>query len=243
MDWSNYLPNGEVQVSKNDTDACVSYATTHAIEAQIYQQTGIKLDLSERFLAKMSGTTPFGNYVAKVFETIMLYGMVTDNDWNEPVVFDWQEYYADIPPDIIAKGKDFLSMWDIQVRYNIPESEVEQALEVAPVISIITAANPIHAVMRFAKDKYFDSYQPYVKEITSVHSNYQIIITPKAKDMLTYQFDDNPTVYILTDDATLVGVVDPEALAKTLKGRPEKRVIIPASQRNQFTIADSAVNK
>lgn len=64
---------------------------------------------------------------------------------------------------------------------------------------------------------------------------------PQGDPMLVYKFDNSPTEYILTDDATLIGVTA-AGLTKTLKGRPQKLVVLPASQKANFVIADSAVN-
>lgn len=59
--------------------------------------------------------------------------------------------------------------------------------------------------------------------------------------MLTYKFSDNPTEYILTDDATLVGVTA-AGLAKVLAGRPEKLVVLAPSERAKYTVVSAVVN-
>src|SRR5258708_36742261 len=111
-------PVGEHQYSPAiDTMACVSYSATHCIESQILFLKGEVANLSERFLAKMSGTTHQGNYQQKVVEAILKYGMVTDKDWPQPQQFTWDEYYADIPQSVIDKGQEFLKKWNVSYKW------------------------------------------------------------------------------------------------------------------------------
>src|ERR1700737_3679960 len=115
-----------------DTDACVSYSLVHIIESQIKFLTGLDIEFSERFLAKMSGTTLNGNKLVTVLDALKKYGLVLDKDWPEPEVFTWSEYYAPIPQDVIDKGQEFLKQWNIQDLVNIPQSEIPFALKEAP---------------------------------------------------------------------------------------------------------------
>lgn len=70
----------------------------------------------------------------------------------------------------------------------------------------------------------------------------KLVTINQGDPMLIYKFDDSGTQYVLTDDATLIGIASGTALTKTLKGRPQKLVVMPASQRSNFVIADSAIN-
>src|ERR1051325_9571425 len=96
-------PHGENQYSNlTDTMACVSYSAVHCIESQELFLTGQVTEYSERFLAKMSGTTHQGNYQQTVLQAIQQYGMVEDKDWPSEIPnFTWDEYYKEIPPEII----------------------------------------------------------------------------------------------------------------------------------------------
>src|ERR1700739_4068827 len=74
--WSKWLPFGEEQYSKSpfsDSMACVSYSLKHCIETQEYFLTGKQIRYSARWLAKISGTTPAGNYLATVAQTVQDY--------------------------------------------------------------------------------------------------------------------------------------------------------------------------
>lgn len=63
----------------------------------------------------------------------------------------------------------------------------------------------------------------------------------KSNLMLVYKFDDNPTVYILADDATLVGATA-QGLSKVLGDRPQKLITLPASQRSNFVVSTGVIN-
>lgn len=174
-------PPAEIQYSTNrvtDSMGCVSYSATHCIESQEIALTGSTVGYSERFLAKMSGTTREGNYVQTVFDTIQKYGMVPDSLWPEPANFTWDEYYSAIPQSVIDAGQEFLKKWNVYLRWVAP-SEVAQALQEAPIQALIPPPNPNHAVEQINAAEYFDTYQPFVKPLSPVYAHYQIIITPK----------------------------------------------------------------
>src|SRR3990167_7048548 len=70
--WDAFLPSGEWQRSQPDpvkgyidTMACVSFSALNSIETQIRFLTGQSINYSDRFTAKMSGTTPQGNWLYK----------------------------------------------------------------------------------------------------------------------------------------------------------------------------------
>ena len=75
--WKDYLPVGEKQHSVYfDTMACVTFSALNALEILIKRQYGIDINFSDRFTAKMSGTTTNGNYLYKVGDSIRKDGFV-----------------------------------------------------------------------------------------------------------------------------------------------------------------------
>ena len=65
--WTPHLPPGEWQTNHVvDTMACVTFSALNSIETQIKFLTGQSINYSDRFTAKMSGTTPQGNWLYKV---------------------------------------------------------------------------------------------------------------------------------------------------------------------------------
>lgn len=191
-------PGPEVQKSLVDTMACVSYSAVHCIESQIKFLTGQDVNFSERFLAKMSGTTQNGNYLQTVLETIQQYGLVPDSLWPEPDVFDWNTFYMAIPQAVIDQGKKFLEQWSVDGKW-VLASQVGDALKQAPLQDVISAENPTHAVEEFQVNTYFDTYQPFVKPLPSVHNYLQITINQK----------ENMTNALLLKHGTEYGIYDP----------------------------------
>src|SRR6185436_13700780 len=112
-------PIGEPQSSIEDTWACSNFSTCHAIESQIKVQTGKIINISERFLAIMSGTVPGqGNYIQRVFATVEKYGWLEDADCPQPQG-SWTnaEYYNfPITPELLAKAKKNTEDWIIDYK-------------------------------------------------------------------------------------------------------------------------------
>lgn len=143
-DWTLYLPENEAQSGVYfDTYACVTYSALNCIEAQIraligYQKlpkghidkltelgfmgSGFNFNASDRFTAKMSGTTHSGNYFTKVWDSIRKDGILPEKDWSYPreqrtPVFDWDDYYKEIPQELKDKGKEFLKLFNVNYEW------------------------------------------------------------------------------------------------------------------------------
>lgn len=135
--WEDYLPSPEIQKGKFiDTMACVTYSALNSIEAQFqvikdklevehikwlsdngYIVNG-ELSLSDRFTAKMSGTTKEGNYFVKVWDSIRHDGVLPESDWpSDPASFTWDEYYKEIPQKLKDKAKKFNEILEIKYEW------------------------------------------------------------------------------------------------------------------------------
>ena len=133
-DWFNVKITGEVQSFRLfDAMSCVSGAETNSEEKQIenFRENGVRIDgveyiidedkikdwldengrvnLSERFLARTSGTTKTGNNPMKVLDTRDDYGLPPESMWPlKPFIenaFNWNEYYKTIPQAVVDKAK------------------------------------------------------------------------------------------------------------------------------------------
>lgn len=144
-DWTPYLPTDEKQHGVYfDTMACVSFSALNLVETQInclianktLRGTDLselttlgfivngKFEASDRFTAKMSGTTRRGNYLQKVWESIRHDGLLPEKDWGYPrtqrtPVFDWDDYYKEISEDLKYKAKQILRYFDFSYEWTV----------------------------------------------------------------------------------------------------------------------------
>src|SRR5207247_8242189 len=104
-DWTAYLPSAENQSTHIvDTMACVTFSCLNVIETQIKFLTGREVNFSDRFIAKLSGTTQQGNTVQNVLDAIRKYGLVLEEEWPTDLNFNWDQYYAPVPDEVIKKA-------------------------------------------------------------------------------------------------------------------------------------------
>lgn len=183
--YKPFLPLGEWQRSDNgDSMSCVTFAEINSVETQEGQQTGQQINYSDRWIAKMSGTTREGNYLSTVAETIRKVGLVLESDYPAPLKYTWEEYHATIPErlksQLEAKGKEWLNKWSVSYESVATDrTSLMKHIKHAPLIVII----PGHAVMNFYTTQdiinYFDSYEPFLKQTTAIVSALKLVITPK----------------------------------------------------------------
>lgn len=115
--WRPYCVDGEHQSwGSFDAMACVSFAANNAFEIQAKQQ-GLSTNHSDRFLAKMSHTTPQGNYVGAVLDTMNKQGFVLETEWPVPAQPTWDSYYSAIPQNLITEGVRNLITFSMQYEY------------------------------------------------------------------------------------------------------------------------------
>lgn len=190
-DWRPYVPVGEKQrPAAVDVMACVTFSDLNDLEIQEKQQTGIEPNWSDRFIAKLSGTTPQGNYLDKVADTIRKFGLVREEDYPAPPNFTWDSYYSEVPQDVINKAVKREILYE---SINADKNTLLYHLKQCPIQVIITNTNPHHAVCLLHIDGdtayYFDSYSPYIKS-TNVTNIYKSALKIVLKGVM------NPNVKI-----------------------------------------------
>lgn len=142
-DYSAYLPEEESQWRDLlDSFACVSFSALNNVETllnrllvldalspentqwlkdngYINKQSG-KVNASDRFTAKMSGTTTNGNSLPAVADSIRHDGIVPEAAWPWPdldpsdtYANKWAAYYAEAPEEVKALGKEFAARFDV----------------------------------------------------------------------------------------------------------------------------------
>ena len=90
-------------------------ATDNFIETDIKEKTGIELNVSDRFVAKVSGNSKWGNYVNYPIEAIMRLGFVLEEEYPEEYKINppsWDEYYKEITPTFIKKALPRLNNYE-----------------------------------------------------------------------------------------------------------------------------------
>jgi len=137
--WFPWLPVVELQNNGSfDRMACVTFSDMNTLEIINRFKTGKELNWSDRYIAKLSGTTKQGNNVAIVFDTIREYGLIPESEWPD-VGTSWDEYYKTVPQSLIDEGKKFISKYDLYREY-VPTSNKDaifEALNYAPLQVIV----------------------------------------------------------------------------------------------------------
>lgn len=169
--WKPYLPPGEWQKSNLvDTMACVSFSLINCIETQELFLTGKQINYSDRWLALMSGTTPGGNSLSIVADTVRKYGLVKEESWPAPANFTWGSYYEVPSPEkmaqLKAEGQQWLKSHKLDYEWlGIDLNSIMKHLKHCP----LQVVKPGHAIEGFNQvldvHHYFDTYSPFEKKI------------------------------------------------------------------------------
>lgn len=219
-DWRPFAPPGERQsFRKFDSMACVSYSLLDCLEVQLRQQAAERNN-SDRFLAKMSGTTPQGNSLSRVADTFRISGDVIEDRWPASDDFDWSAYYSAIPQDVIDKAAKYLP--GVQFNYEFlpifTDEDLRYHLKQAPLQVTVCAGQgwnqenvppidgePNHAVCLLHVDaqgyRYvLDHYAPFIKRLDpkfKLFAKLKPTIKPKAMNQAkVVKSKTSPTVYI-----------------------------------------------
>lgn len=105
--WAAHRPKKENQhFTYFDTMGCVSFSALNCLEYMYDNKYRESLNFSDRFTAKMSGTTKAGNYFTHVGKSIqedgLLYEDEYDFDGSREAKLEWDDYYQEI--DTSLKG-------------------------------------------------------------------------------------------------------------------------------------------
>lgn len=214
--WTQWLPPGERQSNGiTDTMACVSFSVLSCIETQEYFLTGKQINYSDRWLAKLSGTTHAGNYLITVAQTIALYGLVKEESWPVPPNYTWDSYYAEPTPAqkaaLLAEGQEWLKTHKFEFEFLTTDKDVIlKHIEQSPLQIVI----PGHAIENFYTQQdvvnYFDSYgEPFKKQ--TARSTLTDVFKPLLTMKLMRLVNDNGTYYLVGDKGK-IGLADLGAL-------------------------------
>lgn len=138
--WGDYLPTPEPQFNDGlETMSCVSQSANNCLEILWKCFFNIERNNSDRFTAKLSGTTKSGNSQNNVAESLRkIDGFVDEATWPfSKTITDWDTFYSSIPGIVKDKGKKNLESWEIKhewVRYT--KENFKNALKYAPIQAI-----------------------------------------------------------------------------------------------------------
>jgi len=138
-------------------------------------------ECSDRYIAKLSGTTERGNNQNNVAQAIRHFGLVPEDLW--PYVHDFNEYYKNIPDNIIQKGKELLEYIKFNHEWVAPKN-FNTERKYGPIQTSIYAGggwrgNGIYPRQVYKRnhaidtdgfvwkeyDKVLDSYKPFDKKV------------------------------------------------------------------------------
>lgn len=239
-DYTDFLPDVEYQKAVLfDTMGCVSFSALNCIETTLKAQYGLERNFSDRFTAKMSGTTKNGNYFAYVADSIRTQGAVPEDIWPFPrkqvsPAFTWDDYYTDIPDEIRAEGLKWLEEWKIEWEW-VPMRLIDEYLKYGPIQvgvrawpkpdknGIYTDGGSIvrnHGVELFNKkgEDYYQIYDHYDKTVKNLDPNYDF---RSAIQFTVTKIDPNaimPTI-TLPDDVLVQEVEQSGSFALHLNGK------------------------
>lgn len=133
-DWTKLTPECEIQ--KGNTDDwmdCVTESAINCISMILQQKFNIKENWSQRFTAKMSGTTRDGNSLYAVANAIRNYGIVMEVDWPRNRMMNWLEYYQIPTTAVKKKGEKWVIEFDVNYE-SVPTNRaaLDKAQEFGP---------------------------------------------------------------------------------------------------------------
>jgi len=194
--WKPYLPKRERQFW---LPFCVSFSRLNCAEAKA-KSIGIELNLSDRYLAVISGTTKKGNTLRKVSETFRKEGVVEEKEcylsfellsrgWeNWDKIFDLSEVdknakryfggnYSWLKPDLQIL-KDALSYSPIQIGVGIGNTWEDEVVTKPPFIVAY------HAVCcYYIDDKYIYINDSIGREFKKLSLDYPIEVAMSFRDL------------------------------------------------------------
>lgn len=176
-DWTDYLPQKEYQnLDGVEPFACVSFTILTAIEILIKKKYSEERNYSDRFLASISSTGRGGNAPKIVCNALKDNGVCLESAFPFNVN-SFEEYYSEIPQDLIDLAKEFNKEWIFKYD-RVSVSQIPQALKCSPLLISVPAwferdgkyyrpeeVRDNHATTLFKENFVFDSYEPEIKEL------------------------------------------------------------------------------
>lgn len=114
--WDDFLPELEVQKFPwGDSMACVTYSFLNCLET-VERSRGVDINFSDRFTAKISGTTHAGNSMRAVADSVINDGLVLESDYGSKA-YSWDDYYSALSQDLVKKAKENAKSLDVSYKW------------------------------------------------------------------------------------------------------------------------------
>lgn len=178
LEWC--VNNGYI-VARNGVDP-VTYGNVYAMPH------AYTFECSERFSAKMGGTTREGAYLDDIADGMRHYGLVAQRDYPTPATFTWDEFHQDIPEPLLSqlleKGQEFKKWFDIKYEWiDIDRASLIKHMKMAPLAILL----PGHEVLNFHTTaqiiNYFDSYSPFKKKTKTILYAMKVMVYLKEEEV------------------------------------------------------------
>lgn len=219
--WDDFLPELEIQrFSWGDTMGCVSYSLLNCLET-LQKFRGETVNYSDRFLAKLSGTTSVGNSMRRVAETVRLEGVVDESEYPSTGTSSREEYYQELPQELLGEALAWTQTNTLQYEY-VPAHNQDlicESLQYSPLQIAMYAYGPLvdgvhqntgktsnHCVEMYGYEygKYFKIYDHYQRKFKKIAWDYYI----RAIYRVNLKRDMPETNPLGLDNNTLVQLVE-----------------------------------
>jgi len=185
-DWLPFIPKFEHQAPIFETNSCASQATLNSFEILHKYVFGEELNLSDRMLAKGSGTDPAkGNTPQRVAEWFRKNWSTFEEEWPMEGVKTVDEYYKEFPDLLYSKASivKHNNEWGYEAIVNPTKLKLKENLTKGAIcmsVALMPDENGVYYRPQGWMDTHFltllnvrpngnytilDSYPPYIKEV------------------------------------------------------------------------------
>jgi hypothetical protein len=186
--WLDFDPECEIQKGdEEDWMDCVSESDVNDESLILQRKFNIKNNWSQRKRAKESGTTHSGNSLYAVADSAKNKGLCLEMDWPRDRTMNWNEYYAPLSANAVAKGKQYVAQFDVNYE-QVPTNQdaLMEALKYAPV-----------QVIGYAWASYEGIYYDY-----GYAPNHAFLLVGYVKGKYWIVYDSYPTDFLIDNNST-----------------------------------------
>lgn len=120
-----------LQVNRLIQKGLLSVKTMEFLNRKGYLDENGRFNVSERFTAKMSGTSRSGNYLNAVWDSIRNHGVLPQKKWDFPYdqrdpVFNFDDFYVEITQDLKDEAKEITQYIDVMYEWVLPGIKTSQ---------------------------------------------------------------------------------------------------------------------